>query len=123
MFKHFTDLDNSASLAILTAEKESEAIEFNERKTYNTQEKVVRAPLTASYGVTDAIECVNLVTCVVDRSGVSTFVDPDTGEKIIQLNNPSMRTELGNIALWGVASYSITVNTCVADRVMEALYE
>lgn len=123
MFKHFTDLDFSASTAIQTDEKESVAIENIARKIYNKQEKAVRAALTAYYGVSDAMECVNRVTRVVDHSGVSRFVDKDTGETIIQLNNQSMRTELGNIALWGVAKYSITVNSCVADRVKEALYE
>lgn len=123
MFKQFTDLDFSASTAIQTDEKESVAIENIARKIYNKQEKAVRAALTAYYGVSDAMECVNRVTRVVDHSGVSRFVDKDTGETIIQLNNPSMRTELGNIALWGVANYSITVNSCVADRVKEALYE
>lgn len=59
----------------------------------------------------------------MDRSGVSRFIDKDTGETIIQLNNPSMRTELGNVALWGMANYSITVNSCIAARVKEALYE
>lgn len=123
MFKQFTDLDFSASTAIQTDEKESVAIENIARKIYNKQEKAVRAAISAYYGVGDAMECVNLVTRVVDRSGASRFVDDDTGETIIQLNNPSMRTELGNIALWGVANYSITVNSRIADRVKEALYE
>lgn len=83
----------------------------------------MRAAISAYYGVSDAMECVNRVTRVVDRSVASRFVDNDTGETIIQLNNPSMRTELGNIALWGVANYSITVNSRIADRVKEVLYE
>lgn len=123
MLKQFTDLDFSASTAIHTDEKEQIAIENIARKIYNKQEKAVRAALTAYYGVSDAMECVNRVTRVVDHLGVSRFVDKDTGETIIQLNNPSMRTELGNIALWGVANYSITVNSCIAHRVKEALYE
>ncbi|WP_312827814.1 hypothetical protein, partial [Escherichia coli] len=64
--------------------------------------------------VSDAMECVNRVTRVLDRSGASRFVDEDTGEKVIQLNNPSMRTEPGNVALCGVANYSITINSCIA---------
>lgn len=123
MFKQFTDLDFSASTAIQTDEKESVAIENIARKIYNKQEKDVRAAIRAYYGVSDAMECVNRVTRVVDHLGASRFVDDDTGETIIQLNNPSMRTELGNIALWGVANYSITINSCIADRVNEALYE
>lgn len=123
MFKHFTDLDLSASTAIQTDEKENVAIENIARKIYNKQEKAVRAALSAYYGVSDEMECVNRVTRVVDHLGASRFVDNDTGETIIQLNNPSMRTELGNIALWGVANYSITVNSCVADHVKEALHE
>ena len=39
------------------------------------------------------------------------------------IENPSMRTELGDVALWGMANYSITVNSCIAGRVKEALYE
>lgn len=123
MFKQFIDLDFSASAAIQTDEKESVAIDNIARKIYNKQEKAVRVAITAYYCVSDAMECVNRVTRVVDHSGVSRFVDKDTGETIIKLNNPSMRTELGNIALWCVANYSITVNSCVADRVKEALYE
>lgn len=123
MFKQFVDLDFSASTAIQTDEKENVAIENIARKIYNKQEKAVRSALSAYYGVSDAMECVNRVTRAVDRLGVSRFIDNDTGETIIQLNNPSMRTELGNIALWGVANYSITVNSCIADRVKEALYE
>ncbi len=123
MFKQFTDLELSASTAIQTDEKENVAIENIARKVYNKQEKAVRAALSAYYGVSDAMECVNRVTRVVDRSGVSRFIDKDTGETIIQLNNPSMRTELGNVALWGMANYSITVNSCIADRVKEVLYE
>ncbi|MED7696838.1 hypothetical protein GCL20_01150 [Escherichia coli] len=123
MFKQFTNLDFSASTAIQTDEKENVAIENIARKIYNKQEKAVRAALIAYYGVSDAMECVNRVTRVVDRSGVSRFIDKDTGETIIQLNNPSMRTELGNVALWGMANYSITVNSCIAARVKEALYE
>lgn len=123
MFKQLIDLDFSASTAIKTDEKESVVIENIARKIYNKQENAVRAAMSAYYGVSDAMECVNRVTRVVDRSGVSRFVDKDTGETIIQLNNPSMRTELGNIALWGVANYSITVNSCIAHRVKEAFYE
>lgn len=123
MFKQFTNLDFSASTAIKTDEKENVAIENIARKIYNKQEKAVRADLSAYYGVSDAMECVNRVTRVVDRSGASRFIDKDTGETIIQLNNPSMRTELGNVALWGMANYSITVNSCIAARVKEALYE
>lgn len=123
MFKQFTDLDFSASTAIQTDEKENVAIENIARKIYNKQEKAVGAALSAYYGVSDAMECVNRVMRVVDHLGVSRFIDNDTGEMIIKLNNPSMRTELGNIALWGVANYSITVNSCIADRVKEALYE
>ncbi|WRH07546.1 hypothetical protein [Escherichia phage phiD2-2] len=123
MLKQFVDLDFSASTAIQTDEKENVAIENIARKIYNKQEKAVRAALSAYYGVSDAMECVNRVTRVADHSGASRFVDNDTGEMIIQLNNPSMRTELGNIALWGVANYSITVNSCIAGRVKEALYE
>lgn len=51
MFKHFTDLDFSASTAIQTDEKESVAIENIARKIYNKQEKAVRAALTAYDGV------------------------------------------------------------------------
>lgn len=123
MFKQFTNLDFSASTAIKTDEKENVAIENIARKIYNKQEKAVRAALSAYYGVSDAMECVNRVTRVVDRSGASRFIDKDTGETIIQLNNPSMRTELGNVELWGMANYSITVNSCIAARVKEALYE
>ena len=123
MFKQFVDLNFSANTAIQTDEKEIVAIKKIARKIYNKQEKAVRAAIGAYYGVSDAMECVNRVTRVVDRLGVSSFVDKDTGEVIIRLNNPSMRTELGNIALWGVSNYSITVNSCVADRVKEALYE
>lgn len=123
MFKQFIDLDFSVSAAIPTHEKEHVAIESISRKIYNKQEKAVRAAIRAYYGVSDAMECVSRVTRVVDRSDVSRFVDKYTGETIIQLNNPSIRTELGNIALWGVANYSITVNSCIADRVKEALYE
>lgn len=123
MFKQFTNLDFSASTAIKTDEKEHVAIENIARKIYNKQEKAVRAALSAYYGVSDAMECVNRVTRVVNRSGVSRFVDKYTGETIIQLNNPSMRTELGDVALWGMANYSITVNSCIAGRVKEALYE
>lgn len=123
MFKQFTDLDFSASAAIPTDKKKHVAIDNIARKIYNKQEKAVRAAISAYYGVSDAMECVSRVARVVDRSGVSRFVDKDTGETIIQLNNPSMRTELGNIALCGVANYSITVNSCIADRVKEALYE
>lgn len=123
MFQQFTDLDFTASTAIQTDEKEHVAIENIARKIYNKQEKAVRAALSAYCGVSDAMECVNRVTRVVDRSGVSRFIDKDTGETIIQLNNPSMRTELGNVALWGMANYSITVNSCIAARVKEALYE
>lgn len=123
MFKQFIDLDFSASAAIQTDEKEHVVIDNIARKIYNKQEKAVRAALIAYYCVSDAMECINRVTRVVDHSGASRFVDKDTGETIIQLNNPSMRTELGNIALWGVANYSITVNSCISDRVKEALYE
>lgn len=123
MFQQFTDLDFSASTAIQTDEKESVAIENIARKIYNKQENAVRAALIAYYGVSYAMECVNRVTRVVDRLGVSSFVDKDTGEVIIRLNNPSMRTELGDIALLGVANYSITVNSRIAYRVKEALHE
>lgn len=123
MFKQFTDLDFSASTAIKTDEREHVAIENIARKIYNKQEKAVRSALSAYYGVSDAMECVNCVTLVVDNLGVSRFIDNDTGETIIQLNNPSMRTELGNIALWGVTNYSITVKSLIADRVKEVLYE
>lgn len=122
MLKKFTDLDLSVSTAFSTDEKEHVAIENIARKIYNKQEKAVRVALSAYYGVSDAMECVNRVTRVMDRSGASLFIDDDTGEIIIQLNNPSMRTELGNVALWGVANYSITVKSCVADRVKEELY-
>lgn len=123
MFKQFVDLDFSASTAIQTDEKERVVIDNIARKIYNRQEKAVRAALSAYYGVSDAMECVNRVTNVVGRLGSSLFIDNDTGEVIIKLNNPPMRTELGNIASLGVANYSITVNSRIAGRVKEALYE
>ncbi|QAX92008.1 hypothetical protein vBSsoS008_001 [Shigella phage vB_SsoS_008] len=123
MIKQFINLDFSASTAIQTDEKENVAIENIARKIYNKQEKAVRAALSAYYGVSDAMECVNRVTRVVDHSGVSRFVDKDTVRTIIQLLHPSILTELGNIALWGVANYSGAVNSCAADRVKEAFDE
>ena len=123
MFKQFIDLDFSANTAIQTDEKEIVAIKNIARKIYNKQERAVRAALSAYYGVSDAMECVNRITRVVDHSGASRLIDNETGEMIIRLNNPSMRIEPGDIALWGVANYSITVNSCIAYRVKEALYE
>ncbi|AAP49998.1 hypothetical protein CPTT1_079 [Escherichia phage T1] len=123
MFKQFTDLDFSASSVIQTDEKVHVAIENIARKIHNKQEKAMIAALTAYYDVSDVMECVDRVTRVVDRLGASRLIDNDTGEVITQFNKPFMRTEPGSVAPCFVADYSITVNSFVADRVKEALYE
>lgn len=121
MFKQFQNLDFSASTSIKTDDDMMDAIGNLADKIHRKQETILKAALTAYYGVSDPMDCIKRVVRVVDHSGVSRFVDKDTGDVLVQFNNPSMRTCTSDSASHCVANYSVIVNGLIVERVKEAL--
>lgn len=121
MFKQFQNLDFSANTPIKTNDDIMDAIWNIADKINSKQEAILKAAVTAYYGVSDPMDCIKRVVRVVDHLGVSRYVDEETGDTLVQFNNPSMSTCTSDSASHCVANYSVTVNGLIADRVNEAL--